>query len=88
MLLFIVYVGKITQNSSNKTILIRKKCVNRGFFVYQRLHPIASLVVLLAKMAATGKRRAAVVASVETDVVEHVDARGLCVALRENVNTA
>ena len=39
-----------------------------------RLHPIASLVVLLAKMAATGKRGAAVVAAVETDEVGAVDA--------------
>ena len=39
-----------------------------------RLHPIASLVVLLAKMAATGKRRAAVVAAVEPDEVGAVDA--------------
>ena len=39
-----------------------------------RLHPIASLVVLLVKMAATGKRGAAVVAAVETDEVGAVDA--------------
>ena len=39
-----------------------------------RLHSIASLVVLLAKMAATGKRGAAVVAAVETDEVGAVDA--------------
>ena len=46
---------------------------NRRFCV-KRLHPIASLVVLLAKMAATGKRGAAVVAAVETDEVGAVDA--------------
>ena len=38
------------------------------------LHPIASLVVLLAKMAATDERGAAVVAAVETDEVGAIDA--------------